>query len=136
MEQLQALDKLYDRISMTLIKSGSDQHAWKYVCRLSHNGQMESFDYSWGKGLKGDPRKEDLIASLLSDWDCINQCGISEYDNGLSYDNKIEDFANEFGYDSYGKASETVNEIRENIEKLCRLFTEEELDILKGESND
>lgn len=136
MEQLQALDKLYDRISMTLIKSGSDQHAWKYVCRLSHNGQMESFDYSWGKGLKGDPRKEDVIASLLLDWDAINQCGISEYDNGLSYDNKIEDFANEFGYDSYGKASETVNQIRENIEKLYRLFTEEELDILKGESND
>lgn len=136
MEQLQALDKLCDKISLLNIKNASDQHGWHYFCRLKYKGNVESFNFYWGKGLKGEPKKEDLIASLLSDWDCINQCGISEYDNGLSYDNKIEDFANEFGYDSYGKASETVNEIRENIEKLCRLFTEEELDILKGESND
>lgn len=164
MEQLQSLDKLYGSISMTLIKNGSEQHAWKYVCRLSHNGQMESFDYSWGKGLKDEPKKEDLIASLLSDWDCISQCGIDEemprletwietvdeWENeetgewereeeevsGYQFEQGIDYFMKEFGYDSYEKAEETVNQIRENIEKLRRLFTEEELNILKGESND
>lgn len=121
---MKTLDELYESMKLSSSKVSSTQHAWIYHCKLTHNGNSEVFEYTWGKGLDGKPDVYHLIASLLADWDALDSCS------------SVIEFQSEFGYEKSSDAAKVMKDIRTGIAKLRNLFTDEELDILKGTDNE
>jgi len=99
-----------------------------YQSRVSSpNGNHEDFLYSMGIGHRVykqgkkypvKPKLEDLLYSVLLDWN-----------SGV---NSFNDFCSDFGYDTDSKKTDRLYAaIQENGEKLKRLFTTGELGELK-----
>ena len=80
------------------------------------NGKTTTIEYSQGIGIKTLPSLSSVIYCLVSDYTCTDYC------------DSIDDFANEFGYDSVSECLRVWNAIHEQKGKLASIGFEDVLE--------
>jgi len=89
----------------------------KFKITLTHNKQTISFNFN--DNYKNDSTKNDFIYCLLLD-------SFSYY-----YNDNLNDFMNEYGYNDYNEAKRIYNACKKQNERLHKLFNIEEIEQLK-----
>ncbi|MBQ4031878.1 MAG: hypothetical protein II625_09010 [Bacilli bacterium] len=95
----------------------------KYNCEIANKNGSYLFTYQCNpKYVK--IRKENVLACVLSDARCYQDCIIG------SEDDNIQEFANMFGYDNIKECLKAYKGCKKASEKLSKMYTQEEQEVL------
>lgn len=95
-----------------------DDSYWRYVFKVKLSRGRKSYTLTFGQSILEGDREPDMY-SILS---CL-----TKYDPG-----SFENFCADFGYDEDSRTAKKVyKDVLKEYDAMCRLFSEEELDVLQ-----
>ena len=98
-------------------------HHTNFICQISNDKGGYLFTYQCNTAYTM-PNKSALIACVLSDARCYQDCLIgSEEDN-------LQEFANMFGYDDFKRLFKAFKGCKEAYNSICKMLTTKEQDDL------
>lgn len=118
------LKNIIDKINVTFKESNdksdliTPQHR-KYICEIANDKGGYLFTYQCNPNYTR-PTKDGLIACVLNDARCYQDCLIGEKEDNM------QEFANMFGYDDLKTLIKTFKGCKEASDKIGKMLTRQE----------